>query len=53
MPGDELMVPGVRNGFPWSLCLRLTTAKSRTIGEALGSIIATIISHHMKNMRAA
>ena len=34
-------------------CWRLTRANSSSIGAALGSIIATIITHHMENISTA
>jgi hypothetical protein len=34
-------------------CLRLIVANKRIIGAALGSIIAIIMTHHMKNTRTA
>ena len=33
--------------------MRLTRANSSSIGAALGSIIATIITHHMENISTA
>src|SRR5208283_1666849 len=41
------------SGAPADLSLRLTRANRRSIGAALGSIIATIITHHMAKIRAA
>ena len=34
-------------------CLRLMAANSRTMGAALGTIIAIIITHHIANMSNA
>ena len=41
------------NNVPLAFCARLTRANNRIMGEALGSIMAIIITHHMTNMRTA
>ena len=41
-----------RNGWPRSRLRRLTVAKVRIMGEALGNIIPTIITHHIANISA-
>ena len=41
-----------RPGFSASACLRVTKANSKIIGAAEGTIMPTIITHHIINIRA-